>query len=235
MIRSILLFTFLVVASVGFTADVMPVDVTVSGQDGKVAFKGKTDAKGAFSTREPRSWELHRAFLIPDGLLHGQYAIVVSAGKKKTSADAVDGEKFTKGGVAMKVDVSTGVKIAGRVAPSGGEVKPGMVWIPKKLGSNKAAHWAPADSAEAKDAQGFREHKGTGSAGYAIQGHQRPELGRRRGLALSHPGITARPSSTGALFALILPAEGLEPTHSCEVLDFESSASANSATPAAVR
>ena len=37
--------------------------------------------------------------------------------------------------------------------PSGGAGKPGMVWIPKQLGSNKAAHWAPADSAEAKTAK----------------------------------------------------------------------------------
>jgi hypothetical protein len=27
-----------------------------------------------------------------------------------------------------------------------------MVWIPKKLGSNLAAHWALSDSAEAKEA-----------------------------------------------------------------------------------
>ena len=72
MIRSILLSTFLVVASVGFTADVTPVDVTVSGQDGKVAFKGKTDAKGAFRTREPRSWN-YTVLFNSGRLLHGQY------------------------------------------------------------------------------------------------------------------------------------------------------------------
>ena len=39
-------------------------------------------------------------------------------------------------------------------------MKPGMVWIPKKLGSNKAAHWAPADSAEAKDLKGSGNIRG---------------------------------------------------------------------------
>ena len=49
-----------------------------------------------------------------NGLHSGQYAIAVSAGKKRFTADAVNGEKFTKGGVAMKVEVGTGAKIAGR-------------------------------------------------------------------------------------------------------------------------
>ncbi len=152
MARNILLFTFLVVASVAFGADVAPVDVTISDPSGKLAFKGKTDAKGAFSTGNLAPGNYTVQFNC-NGLHSGQYGIVVSAGKKKVTADSVNGEKFSKGGVAMKVEVGTGAKIAGQVAPSGGEGKPGMVWIPKQLGSNKAAHWAPADSAEAKTAK----------------------------------------------------------------------------------
>ena len=48
MTRNILVPIFLVVASVAFGADVAPVDVTISDPSGKLAFKGKTDAKGAF-------------------------------------------------------------------------------------------------------------------------------------------------------------------------------------------
>ena len=37
-------------------------------------------------------------------------------------------------------------------APLGKNGKP-MVWIPKKVGSNLPAHWADAESAEAREAQ----------------------------------------------------------------------------------
>jgi hypothetical protein len=57
----------------------------------------------------------------------------------------------------MKIEVGAGLNIAGQVAaedkssaPMGHNGKP-MVWIPKKLGSNIAAHWAESDSAEAKE------------------------------------------------------------------------------------
>ena len=58
----------------------------------------------------------------------------------------------------MTIDVGAGSNITGQVAaedkssaPLGKNGKP-MVWIPKKLGSNIAAHWADSDSAEAKEA-----------------------------------------------------------------------------------
>src|SRR3984893_1723863 len=80
-----------------------------------------------------------------------QYAVVVSAGKKKVSAN-VAGEKFAGGGVAMKVDVGPGLNITGQVAAQNGPTSKGgkkMVWIPKQLGSNVAGHWVEEDSAEA--------------------------------------------------------------------------------------
>ena len=45
----------------------------------------------------------------------GQYSIVVAAGKKKVVANAVAGEKFLGGGVAMKVEVGAGLNITGQV------------------------------------------------------------------------------------------------------------------------
>jgi hypothetical protein len=80
-----------------------------------------------------------------------QYAVVVSAGKKKVSAN-VPGEKFAGGGVAMKVDVGAGLNITGQVAAQTGPVSKSnkkMVWIPKQLGSNIPGHWVEEDSAEA--------------------------------------------------------------------------------------
>ena len=59
----------------------------------------------------------------------------------------------------MKIDVGTGLNVTGQVvaqdkdsAPLGKNGKP-MVWVPKKLGSNLAAHWAESDSTEAKEAR----------------------------------------------------------------------------------
>ena len=152
LIRNLVLSAALVVASVVFGAGVAPMDVTVSGPGGKVAYKGKTDANGAFSTPKLAPGNYTVQFNSP-GLKAGQYVVVVSAGKKKVSADSVVGDKFAKGGVAMKVDVGAGLNITGKVALAGGEVRPGMVWIPKQPGSNLPAHWAAADSAEAKEAR----------------------------------------------------------------------------------
>jgi hypothetical protein len=59
----------------------------------------------------------------------------------------------------MKIDVGAGLNITAQVtaedktsAPMGKNGKL-MVWIPKQIGSNIAAHWAESDSAEAKQAQ----------------------------------------------------------------------------------
>src|SRR5204863_3194562 len=80
------------------------------------------------------------------------YTIVVSAGNKKVAANTVPGEKFTRGGVAMKVEVGAGLNIAGQVAiQAGPTTKSGkkMVWIPPQLGSNFPGHWVEEGSAEA--------------------------------------------------------------------------------------
>ena len=130
--------------------------VTVADSGGKAAYKGTTNAKGTFATGvlKPGNYVVQ---FNADGVKGGSYALVVSAGTKKVSADSVAGEKFAKGGVAMKIDVGSGLNITGQVSP-GGNTKVDsngkkMVWIPKKLGSNLPGHWAAEDSAEAKEAR----------------------------------------------------------------------------------
>jgi hypothetical protein len=151
-IRNLLLFALLIVASVAYGAGVAPMNVTVSGPSGKVAYKGKTDANGMFATPKLAPGNYIVQFNSP-GLKAGQYALVVSAGKKKVSADAVIGDKFAKGGVAMRVDVGAGLNISGQVALSGGAVRPGMVWIPQMLGSNRPGHWVEEGSPEAVESK----------------------------------------------------------------------------------
>ena len=135
---------------------VPPMKVTVSDAAGKVAFKGATNTSGAFSTGNLTAGNYVVQFTSADSALRGlQYMLVVSAGKKKVSADAVAGEKFTSGGVAMKIDVAGGLNITGQITTTAHvrldpKTKKKMVWIAPMLGSNMPGHWAEEDSAEAK-------------------------------------------------------------------------------------
>jgi hypothetical protein len=131
-------------------------NVTVSDASGKAAYKGTTNAKGTFATAKLKPGNYTVQFNSASGAIKGNYAIVVSAGTKKVSAAGVTGEKFAKGGVAMKVDVGANLNIAGQVAEETGPVSKNgkkMVWIPKRLGSNIAGHWVEEGSAEAMDAK----------------------------------------------------------------------------------
>src|SRR4051812_41909612 len=128
-----------------------PVTVTVSNS-GKTSFKGQTDSKGTFATGKLKPGNYTVQFNSNAAGLKGKkYAVVVSAGKKKVSAD-VPGEKFAAGGVAMKVDVGDGLNITGQIAvstaPSSASGKK-MVWVPPMLGSNQPGHWVEEGSAEA--------------------------------------------------------------------------------------
>lgn len=142
---------FLIAVSVGYSA-LPALNVTVSDGGGKVAFKGATNATGAFTTTKLTPGNYVVQLNSSSSELKGkQYAVVVAAGKKKVSAD-VAGEKFAGGGVAMKVDVAPGLNITGQVAPQTGPISKNgkkMVWITKQLGSNLPGHWVEEDSAEA--------------------------------------------------------------------------------------
>lgn len=131
-------------------------NVSVSDASGKAAFKGATNATGAFSTAKLTPGNYTVQFNSSSGELKGKkYAVVVAAGKKKVSAN-VPGEKFAGGGVAMKVDVGAGLNITGQVAAETGPVSKNnkkMVWIPPMLGSNMPGHWVEEDSAEAKQSK----------------------------------------------------------------------------------
>jgi len=92
-------------------------NVTVSDASGKVAFKGETKNDGAFATGKLQPGKYVVQFITKNSAIKGgQYSIVVSAGTKKVVANAVAGEKFLAGGVAMKVEVGNGLSIAGQVA-----------------------------------------------------------------------------------------------------------------------
>jgi hypothetical protein len=137
------------------------IDVTVADPSGKVAFKGKTKADGTFSTGKLQPGNYIVQFNSDN--VKGDYAIVVSAGKKKVTADAVTGSKFAKGGVAMKVDVAAGMNISGQVAAAGAAMASSgnsnvkvmngkrYVWVKAETGSNLGGRWVEEGSPEARN------------------------------------------------------------------------------------
>ena len=145
---------FLIAVSVGYSA-VPALNVTVSDGGGKVAFKGATSATGTFATPKLKPGNYVVQFNSSSPALKGhQFTLVISAGKKKVSADSVAGEKFLSGGVAMKLEVGSGLNITGQVAaPANVKIDPKtkkkMVYIPPAVGSNLPGRWVPEDSAEA--------------------------------------------------------------------------------------
>jgi hypothetical protein len=111
--RCILSFIGLFVASVAL-AGVPSMNVIVSDASGHGAFRGTTDADGTFRTGKlgPGNYIVQ----LKSGAAKGkQYLLVLSAGRKKVTADSVAGEKFAGGGVALRVPVSSETVIVGQL------------------------------------------------------------------------------------------------------------------------
>ena len=163
MIRSAALSLFCFAVSMAY-GGVPAMNVTVSDASGKAAYKGATNSGGTFATAKLTPGNYVVQFNSKSPSVKGNsYAVVVSAGSKKVAANAVPGEKFNGGGVALKVDVGNGLNITGQVAEEKGPTtKDGkkMVWIPPAVGSNLPGRWVPEDSAEAKTSKA-RTHMST--------------------------------------------------------------------------
>jgi hypothetical protein len=133
-----------------------PITVTVLESSGKTVFKGATDGTGAFATKTLKPGGYVVQFNSKSAPKATRYALIASAGKETVVANGIPGEKLIAG-VAMTITVGPGLNLSGQVtgedknsAPIGRNGKL-MVWIPKRIGSNLAAHWAESDSAEAKE------------------------------------------------------------------------------------
>jgi hypothetical protein len=169
--RSVLLSSLALLGAAALASAAVPtMDVTVSDSAGKLEFKGKTNAQGLFTTKSlaPGNYVVQFTAKTSKG---GPYALVVSAGKKKVMAESVPAAKFSKGGVAMRVEVSKGMSLTGQVAEAGqatiaannGSNKSNarvkyvdgkkFVWVQSELGSNLGGHWVDATSPEARNVQ----------------------------------------------------------------------------------
>lgn len=117
LLSAIGLCLFLIAVSPVNGGSVPSVNVVVSDAGGKAAYNGATKANGTFATGKLQPGKYVVQFNSKNAALKGaQYSIVVSAGKKKVVANAIAGEKFLAGGVAMKVDVGANLNITGQVA-----------------------------------------------------------------------------------------------------------------------
>ena len=129
-------------------------DVTVFDAAEKVVFKKSVPADTAFATGNLRAGNYVVQFGSKKAAVKGnQYLLVISAGKKKVIADAVAGEQFAGGGVAMKVQVeSSGLQITGQVANEQSTFAKSVakvrvidgkryVWVPGRVGTNLGPHW----------------------------------------------------------------------------------------------
>ena len=93
-------------------------DVKITNSAGKVVFKGKTGADGQFTTKSvaPGSYVVQ---FNADSAKGGPFGLVVKAGKNIATAESVPGGKFTKGGVAMKLQVAEATSLVGEVGRAG--------------------------------------------------------------------------------------------------------------------
>ncbi len=141
-------------AATAFASEMPTLDVMVSDANGKLAYKGKTSG-GSFATPTLPTGE-YTVQLNSKGALSGNYALVVAAGKQKTVSEAVSGSTFSKGGVAMRIKVGSGVGITGQVTDGekahnlNSKVKimngKRMVWQPQETGSNMGGRWVEEGS-----------------------------------------------------------------------------------------
>ena len=134
---------------------VPPIQVSVADSAGKLAFKGVTNSSGAFATKSLPAGNYVVQFNTNDSSLKGQALnFIVSAGKKKVTAEAIAGEKLLGRGVAMKVEVGANLNITGQASSAlNAKVDPKtgkkLVYIVPRVGSNLPGRWVPEDSAEA--------------------------------------------------------------------------------------
>ena len=162
LVASLLLFASTVANG---APSVRGIDVVVS-KNGRVAYQGKTDGSGAFSTG-PLDAGAYVVEFRSNKVAGNTLSLAATGGKKKVIADSIPGEKFGAGGVAMKVDVAASSKLAGQVnlgplpkqvaaAESKGMEKvranvkvingKRYVWVPAPIGSGMGGRWVEEGS-----------------------------------------------------------------------------------------
>ena len=162
-VRNILVF-FLFASSA--LAGVPAINVAVLDSGGKTAFRGATNTDGLFATAKLVPGKYVVQFDSPSVTLKGNhYLIVVAAGSKKFTANAVPGGKFSAGGVAMKIAVGSPLKVTGQIvseqplsSSADGNVRiiQGIryYWVKSGTGSN-LGRWVEAGTKNSRNVVGM--------------------------------------------------------------------------------
>ena len=151
-VRAALLALLLGLAST-VRGGIPPLQVTVFDAAERVAFQGPLGSDGSFATGSLPPGKYVVQFKTKNSAAKNNlHLLVVSAGKKKVIAAAVPGQKFTAGGVAMRVDVGSSSRISGQVAQEDAVTGQGVsgyrmidgkryVWMTTQVGSNLGGRW----------------------------------------------------------------------------------------------
>ena len=138
-----------------------PINVTVKDASGKIACKTRTNTNGTFTT--PRLEPGRYVVQFESNNVQGTKMIVISAGMKKVSGDSVAGARFSGAGIAMQINVGSGLKITGQVADASqastaGRVKiingKRYVYVISTTGS-LAGRWVEVGSVSSLPVQGY--------------------------------------------------------------------------------
>ncbi|HMJ06820.1 MAG TPA: carboxypeptidase-like regulatory domain-containing protein [Chthoniobacterales bacterium] len=160
--RNILLALLFGTGSALSGAGLPTMDVIVSDSDGNLAYRGQTAAHGTFATGQLKPGRYVVQFNAPRAAVQGEsFALVISAGKQKVSAEGVAGDKFAEGGVAMRVRVGSGLNVTGQVATEGAgglvsldsqkiRIMNGKryLWVVNETGTNMGGRWVQEGSAQ---------------------------------------------------------------------------------------
>ena len=134
-------------------AELPPVKVTISTADGKLAYEGRTNERGIFRTGNVPSGDYVVQFRSGKAAMEtNEYLLVVAAGKRKVIADALRGEQFGGGGVAMRLKVGAGMKIEGQIVSERSVTVSGSAtervingriyrWVQDSTGTHIGPHW----------------------------------------------------------------------------------------------
>ena len=173
MMRIISLLCLFTAVSFAFGATIPTMEVTVTNAAGKVAYKGRTSASGAYATGKLEPGNYVVQFDAKGKIAKGEkFALSAIAGKINISSDSVAGERIVNPGVAMRITVESSSQITGQVAPAGSVSKQTAaagsakqynaptkiikgkryIWVTAYTGSTEGGHWAEEGSPEAMQA-----------------------------------------------------------------------------------
>ncbi len=157
-IRNVLFTLILLFTAAAYGIPLM--NVTVSDSNSKLAFKGTTNVNGTFATGELRPGQYVVQFSSKSAAVKSdQFMLILFAGKKPLISNAVAGERFAAGGVAVRMDVKNPMKMTGQIESTRALGRDNVkvingtryFFVRGEPGSNLGGHWVDEHSLRTPD------------------------------------------------------------------------------------